>query len=224
MNFLADLKKINPKLKKTDNTLQFVTIEPTTGDWIMVTFIILAGIPLSWYTTYSMHYYYVVLSVYFLLAYSLVDDKFETIIDKEKNSIVVTKTKLGRKKWERASVADELIQVTTVNTGRSCTFKTKRNRYVHFGTGIHVRIWLLQTANLRDCCGWRVQQESAGNARKRNQRFYGIETNARLDEGRKLEKDFSKYSSCQLDKEGKRPIEKEINIFSVFIILFLFFN
>ncbi|KAJ3257584.1 hypothetical protein HK103_004493 [Boothiomyces macroporosus] len=115
MNFLADLKKINPKLKKTDNTLQFVTIEPTTGDWIMVTFIILAGIPLSWYTTYSMHYYYVVLSVYFLLAYSLVDDKFETIIDKEKNSIVVTKTKLGRKKWERASVADELIQAEVVH-------------------------------------------------------------------------------------------------------------
>ncbi|KAJ3275285.1 hypothetical protein HDV01_001012 [Terramyces sp. JEL0728] len=97
MNFLSDLKKINPKLQKTTNTLRFVTIEPTAGDWIMVCFIIAAGIPLSWYTTYSVHYYFVVLSVYFLLAYSLVDDKFETIIDKKKNSIVAEVVHLKQK-------------------------------------------------------------------------------------------------------------------------------
>jgi hypothetical protein len=78
---MNSLGKINPKLLKTKSILSFIAVEPSFGDWAMVSLICLCAIPLAWYTTKHLHYAIASCLFYWLLAYTLIDDKFETVID-----------------------------------------------------------------------------------------------------------------------------------------------
>lgn len=104
-------RKISPNLQKTANTLTFTAVEPTTGDWSLVFAISIASLPLAWYTTKELPYAILSTMFYWGLAYTMIDDKFVTTIDKKRNVVQVTKSKIGKTKWVRESVADELINV-----------------------------------------------------------------------------------------------------------------
>ncbi len=111
MSFLFGVRKIDTNLKKTKDVLSFNAVKPGVGDWIFVGIIAVGAIPLAWYTVKSVHYTIALIFFYWVLAYSLIDDTFETIIDKKENSVKVTKWKTGRIKYVRVSPADELINV-----------------------------------------------------------------------------------------------------------------
>ncbi len=98
-------------MKKTKNRMEFIVVEPQLGDYIMVGFVLLVSVPLSYYTTPNSTYFLVCLAFYWILAYSLLEDKYVTIIDKETNEVHITKTKMGNIKWIRVSPTDELVNV-----------------------------------------------------------------------------------------------------------------
>ncbi|KAI8895557.1 hypothetical protein BC833DRAFT_622923 [Globomyces pollinis-pini] len=112
---LTSISKIKPKVIISKNRLEFTAIEPLIGDYIFVGIIILLAIPLSWYTTRHTYYFIASMLLYGGLAYSLIDDKFQTTIDKDKNTIEVRKTKLGQVKWVRVSNASELVNAEVVS-------------------------------------------------------------------------------------------------------------
>ncbi|KAJ3350416.1 hypothetical protein HDU91_006249 [Kappamyces sp. JEL0680] len=112
MSFFKGMRQIQPNLKKDAKKLSFTAVQPSRGDWLMVGILCVCSVPLAWYTTKHLHYALACTLFYWILAYSLIDDTFETVIDKEKNVVEITKTKTGRMKWKRVAIADELINVT----------------------------------------------------------------------------------------------------------------
>jgi hypothetical protein len=131
-------RTIDPKIAKTKTRMEFVVVEPQMGDYIMIGTICMASIPLSWYTTPNLSYFFVCLGFYWILAYSLLEDRYVTVLDTEQNTVEVTKTKLGKIEWIRASPADELINVVLFNLGRSRVSNRREKNHVPFRTGIHV--------------------------------------------------------------------------------------
>lgn len=114
MGRFSGMNVIRPNLKRTETTLTFTAVQPSDGDYLMVAFVCLVSIPLAWYTTKHLHYAIASVIFYWVLAYSLIDDTFITVIDK--NGLVeVKKYKTGRIKWIRAAQADELINVRQVH-------------------------------------------------------------------------------------------------------------
>jgi hypothetical protein len=109
-------RTIKPRVvTQTKNRIEIVLIEPQRADWIYISTIVIISFPLAWYTTPDWKYFAVCLVFYWLLAYSLVEDTFVTVIDIGKNSVEVTQSKLGFTKMIRASNCDELINVVFIN-------------------------------------------------------------------------------------------------------------
>jgi hypothetical protein len=79
-----------PNLVKTKTSLVFTAVEPTVGNWLLVALICFASIPLSWYTTRELNLSIISIIFYWTLAYTMIDDKFVTSIDKEKNLVKVS--------------------------------------------------------------------------------------------------------------------------------------
>ncbi|KAJ3189688.1 hypothetical protein HK101_008760 [Irineochytrium annulatum] len=48
------------------------------------------------------------------LGWCMIDCSFVATLDKKKNEVVITKTKLGQLQWKRVAIADELVQVEVV--------------------------------------------------------------------------------------------------------------
>jgi hypothetical protein len=123
-------RTIDPKVKKTKDRMEFIVVEPQMGDYIMIGTICTLSVPLSYYTTPNISYFFVCLFFYWILAYSLLEDRYVTVIDKKENTVEITKSKMGKIEWIRASAADELINVIKVDVGRSGTGYARKTRDV----------------------------------------------------------------------------------------------
>lgn len=105
------MKNIRPRITESEKRLEIVLLEPLYGDWVMIFIIVVGSIPLSWYTTPNLLYFTICQIFYWGLAYTMIDDTFETVIDLDKNRVEVIKSKFGRIDSIKTSPADELINV-----------------------------------------------------------------------------------------------------------------
>nr|KAJ3421245.1 hypothetical protein HK105_004130 [Polyrhizophydium stewartii] len=113
-SFLAQLRTIAPRVKRTANRLEILVMEPTLGDWIIAGGLCLFGAFVSYYTTSSQALFWLSTLMFVAMAYTLIDDKYVMTIDKAKGEVSVTKSKLGRIKWQRVSSTQDLVNCEVV--------------------------------------------------------------------------------------------------------------
>jgi hypothetical protein len=150
---LHKFRKLNPKLQQTKEKMEFIVVEPQMGDYIMIGALMVGSIPVAWYTTPNTTYFFVCLVFYWILAFSLWEDTYVTVLDKKENSVQITKSKFGRIEWIRAAPVDELVNVFIIDLGRSCSSARGQTNHVSIGIGIHVRFRLLSPTDIgySDC-------------------------------------------------------------------------
>ncbi|KAJ3185682.1 hypothetical protein HDU85_001036 [Gaertneriomyces sp. JEL0708] len=105
---------IQPRVTKTSNTLSLVPIEPTRADWAYITFLLLGGCLLLFWTTDDWIYRAGGVVLYCYLAYTLVQDVYVATLNKEKNEVRIQRSTLGVTRYERVAPLDELVAIETV--------------------------------------------------------------------------------------------------------------
>lgn len=101
MGALGDAKVI-----KTATTLEITLSE---SSYRMAAVFVACSFIISYLTTTDNYYFLIFLAVYLIFAYTFIDDTYVLFIDKSKNEIRVTKSKLGRIIYMRVSSCAELI-------------------------------------------------------------------------------------------------------------------
>jgi hypothetical protein len=184
---LHQFRKLNPKLQQSKDKMEFIVVEPQMGDYIMIGALMVGSIPVAWFTTPKMTYFLVCLVFYWILAFSLWEDTYVTVLDKKENSVQITKSKFGRVEWIRAAPADELVNVFIVDVGRSRASTRGQKNDVSIGVGIHVRFWILSPTDIGYFDRWRPKQRHHGRAMRKNPKIHGIKADTRLDDRGEVE-------------------------------------